>query len=251
VEADELASGEQAKTEQAKTEQAQNELVLVPLEQEDAPQPPAAQDRNSRLAVFQLFFLELALPLGLFYGLIAAGVNQWAALVASSVILLAVMVIGVIRERKIELLSLFTLSMIAAGTIVSLLTGNPRLLLARESYITGVLGVWMIGTLYARRPFIFETTTRLMPLAGARAWERAWQNEPKFRGVMRAMTVAWGASFIIDAGCRIVMAYTLPVDIVPLLSIGQLVLMLIIVVQGSKWYGARHLSHLLDEMSSK
>jgi hypothetical protein len=88
-------------------------------------------------------------------------------------------------------------------------------------------------------------------LAAAQAWEGAWQNEQKFRKVMRAMTVAWGVSFIIDAACRVIMAYTLPVDIVPLLSIGQLVLMLIVVVQGSKAYGRWHLSHPVDEMSGK
>jgi hypothetical protein len=88
-----------------------------------------------------------------------------------------------------------------------------------------------------------------MPLAAAEAWERAWQSEQKFRKVMRFMTVAWGVSFIVDAACRVITAYTLPVDIVPLLSIAQLVLMLIVVVQGSKSYGQRHLSYLLAEMS--
>ena len=225
--------------------------LKLPERLESAEQTPAAKDRDPRLALLQMFVLDLALPLGVFYGLVFAGVHQWVALISGSLVLAVVMIAEVLVQRKLELLPLFTLSMIACGTIVSLLTGNARLLLARESYITGVLGLWMIGTLYARRPFIFETTTRLMPLAAAQAWERAWQNEPKFRKIMRLMTVAWGVSFIVDAACRIIMAYTLPVDIVPLLSIAQLVLMLIAVVQGSKAYGRRQLSHLLDEMSGK
>lgn len=243
--ADELTSQQRLENERVQLERGLGEPGAPATER------PGTKDRDPRLALIQVFVLEIGLPLGLFYGLIFAGVNQWVALVSSSVIVVAVMLVQFIVQRKLELLSLFTLSLMVCGAIVSLLTGNPRILLARESYFTVVLGIWMIATLRARRPFIFETTTRLMPLAGAQAWERAWQNEPKFRQVMRAMTVAWGASFIIDAACRVIMAYTLPVDIVPLLSIGQLVLMLIVVVQGSKWYGRRHLSHLLNEMSGK
>lgn len=55
------------------------------------------------------------------------------------------------------------------------------------------------------------------------------------------MTLAFGVAFLIDAAARIAMAYLLPLDLVPLLGAGLLVVLLICVVQTGKAYGQRHL----------
>jgi hypothetical protein len=122
-----------------------------------------------------------------------------------------------------------------------MLTADPRLLLARESYPTGVVGFWTVGTLLARRPLLFGVTTRFMSEDSARAWEHDWAHSPRSRRTLRVMTAAWGVAFLLDAAARVVMAYTLPVDLVPLLSTALLVVMLIVVVQASRAYGRRHL----------
>jgi hypothetical protein len=57
---------------------------------------------------------------------------------------------------------------------------------------------------------------------------------------MRAMNAAFGAAFLIDAAARIVMAYTLPVDTVSILSVLLLVVLLAAVVQIGKAYDRRH-----------
>jgi hypothetical protein len=57
------------------------------------------------------------------------------------------------------------------------------------------------------------------------------------------MTAAWGVAFLLDAAARVVMASTLPVDLVPLLSTALLVVLLVVIVQASKAYGRRHLRH--------
>jgi hypothetical protein len=62
------------------------------------------------------------------------------------------------------------------------------------------------------------------------------------RRTLRVMTAAWGLAFLVDAAARVVMAYTIPVDLVPLLSTALLALMLVAVVQGGKAYGRRHLT---------
>ena len=49
---------------------------------------------------------DLVAPLGLFYGLRVFGVNQWLALVLSAVFPLMTTVIKVMRERKVDGLSL-------------------------------------------------------------------------------------------------------------------------------------------------
>jgi hypothetical protein len=122
-----------------------------------------------------------------------------------------------------------------------MLTADPRLLLARESYLTGLVGLWTLGTLLARRPLLFEVTTRFMSEDSSRAWEHDWAHSPRFRRTLRVMTAAWGVAFVLDAAARVVMAYTLPVDLVPLLSTVLLVGLLVAIVQATKAWARRHL----------
>lgn len=191
-------------------------------------------------------FLDVGAPLALFYGLRLLGMDQWLALVLSSVLPIVRLGYKIVTERRVERLTLFTLSIITGATTVALLTGDPRLLLARESYFTALIGLWIVGTLLARRPFLFEVTVPLLPERTARSWRDDWDNSPEFRRAMRVMTAAWGTAFVVDAVARVVMAYTLPIDSVPLLSVLLLVVMLIAVVQLSKAYGSRLMARRQD-----
>jgi hypothetical protein len=73
----------------------------------------------------------------------------------------------------VDRLSQFTLSLITIGTVIGLVTADPRLLVARESYLTAVVGLWILGSLLARTSLIFEATIRLMPPAEGDDWRRA------------------------------------------------------------------------------
>lgn len=206
----------------------------------DQPSTTAGDGRRASVA---LLAVDVALPLALFYGLRLAGVGQWLALVLGASVPLIRLAVTIATQRRVDRLSLFTLSLIGVGTAIGLVTADPRLLLARESYLTAVVGLWILGSLLGRTPVIFEATLRLMPAAQAEQWRHDWTINPTFRRIMRGLTAAWGMAFLLDAIARVVMAYTLPVDVVPLASTGLLVVLLIIVVQGSKAYGRRHLGH--------
>lgn len=198
-----------------------------------------APDRGGRAAVIWMVLLDVAIPLACFYGLRAAGANQWLALVVSGALPGVRLLYQLIRRRRAEILALFSLSIVLVGTTIAFLTPDPRILLARESYITVLIGLWILATLLGRRPFIFTATMRLMPESDAEQWRRNWQDSALFRRAMRVITALWGVSFIIDASARVVMAYTLPVDVVPVLSIVLILLMLTLVVLTSKAYARR------------
>lgn len=201
--------------------------------------PPPLPSRNRPRAQLAIIVLDTAAPLALFYGLRWAGVNQWLALILSGIVPVVTLSYRLITERRLSLLAIFTLTVLAAGTAVGLVTGDPRLLLARESYLTGLVGLWIILTLWFARPFLLSATLPLLSEETARTWEHDWESDPTFRRVMRIMTITWGAAFLLDAASRIVMAYTMPVDLVPLLSVLLLVVMLVVIVQTGKAYGRR------------
>lgn len=193
-----------------------------------------------RAAFALMIARDVALPLGLFYGLRAFGASQWLALVAGAAVPLAAAVIIAIRQRRVEKAGLFTLTLLGVGTLAGLFTADPRLLVARESYLTAVVGGWILVTVVTARPLLYTATVKFMPAETAESWERAWDTDPTFRRTLKAMTIAWGMAFLLDAAARVVMAYTLPLDLVPVLSVVLLVVMLAAVVEGGKAYGRRH-----------
>ena len=198
--------------------------------------PLTQSSRRNPRAQFVMIFLDTALPLALFYGLQWAGVNQWLALILSGVVPVVTLSCRLLLGRRVSLLTIFTLTILVAATAIGFVAGDPRLLLARESYLAGLVGLWIILTLRFSRPFLLSATPPLLPEHTAQAWERDWESNATFRRVMRVMTATWGAAFVIDSMARIVMAYTLPIDLVPVLSVLLLVMMLAAIVQTSKSY---------------
>lgn len=198
--------------------------------------------RDPRIGVITSFLADMVLPLALYYGLRAFGVNQWLALVLGGVLPVVRLGYTLVTQRRLETMSACTLTVVVCGTAIAMLTGDVRLLLARESYLTGLLGIWILGTLFfAARPFVFTVTIKMLPPRTSADWLRDWHRSPEFRRVMRLMTIFWGSSFLLDAVARVVMAYTLPVDVVPIASAVLLAVLLSTIVQWSKAYGKRRL----------
>ncbi|QIS09936.1 VC0807 family protein [Nocardia arthritidis] len=166
--------------------------------------------------------VELVLPIGGYYGLRAAGVNPWLALIAPGLLVGLFIAYRAIRERRVDMMALFALAMIAVGAVTSLLTGDPRTLFLRDSLIFGAIGLWMLGTLLTEHPSMRSAARAIVTAKigeeGYRQWDARWDNDSRFRSQLRLLTLVWGLGFTLDALVRAVLAYTLPVDAVPLVS---------------------------------
>jgi hypothetical protein len=71
---------------------------------------------------------------------------------------------------------------------------------------------------------------------GAREWEGRWHTDARFRHHIRVITAVWGVGFTLDAVVRIVLASTLPVDSVPLVSTVQWLVVLGGLIAFHTWY---------------
>lgn len=200
--------------------------------------PPEKRKR----AVAGMIGIDLVLPFAIYYGLRLAGADPWLALMLGAVGPLVRIAVTTVRTRRIDRLGVFTLSVLAIGTAVGMFSADPRLLLARESWLTALIGFWILISLAGRRPILFEATIAVMPADAATQWEHDWGTNPFFRKIFRTMTLAWGIAFILDAVARVIMAYTLPIDVVPIASIGLLLVMLFAIVYGTKFYAGRKLA---------
>lgn len=192
-------------------------------------QPRTAVDptRQHKRAAVQRHVLrqvatELVVPLGGYYALRAAGLNPWLALVVPALLVAALLGYYAVRQRRLELVALFTLAVMVAGTVMTLVTGDPRTLMVRDSWITGLFGVWILATLHTRQPFVRMTSRAIVTAKvgeqGYRQWDARWDTDPEFRRHLRLLSAVWGTAFALDVPVRVLLAYTLPIDSIPLAS---------------------------------
>lgn len=163
------------------------------------------------------FLIDVGAPLAAYYGLRAAGVGVYVALLASTLLSAVTSVAPLLRGRKRDALATYMTCMMLLSVVVSFVAGSPRFLLAKEAWLTGAAGVWFLASLWARRPLAYLYTRPLLEgrLGWPGRWEELWDRFPRFRRMWRVSSVLWGIGTLADAAARVVMAYSLPVDAVP------------------------------------
>jgi hypothetical protein len=168
---------------------------------------------------------DLLLPMLAYYGLRAAGVGQWWAMMAGVLVVLPRVAHQLLKRRRFDVMAAFTLSVIAFSLVIGLLTDDPRALAVREGWVgslLGLFGAWMLVSVGIGRPALMvlgrgiaETKTGE---AGAAAWAARWDRDRRFRRGIRVLTAVWGVLLLAAAVANLVLVYTLPVDLIALVS---------------------------------
>jgi intracellular septation protein A len=130
-------------------------------------------------------------------------------------------------EFGVVVLAFFVLSMIAA-----LGFNSARLLLIKDSVLTGAWGIMLLGSLAFAKPLMFYFGRKFATdgtAAGVARWNGLWQYEG-FRKGQRFLTVVWGVVFCAEAVLRVVLSYNVSTGVMvavnavlPLVVIGGLV----------------------------
>ena len=139
----------------------------------------------------------------------SAGLSAVSALVLSGTFPALGIVTGVIRHRRVDTVGVVVLAGIVVGTVLGLLSGNARLVLAEGSVPTAVFGLLCLGSLRARRPLIYRFAVEFIgpDTPKGRDFESLWRY-PGFRHVFRLYTVVWGVVYLAEAAARIVLIET-------------------------------------------
>jgi len=155
---------------------------------------------------------NLVLPLATYSVLTGRGVGEVPALLASSVWPVLETVVLLAVRRTWDEFSMFTLVVLLLGVVSALGFNSPRLILVKESAITGLFGLVLLGSLLAPRPLMFyfgrKFATNGTPESIA-WWNGMWQY-PGFRHSQRLITVVWGITMLTEALVRIALTYVLP-----------------------------------------
>ncbi|GAA5201058.1 hypothetical protein GCM10023322_80310 [Rugosimonospora acidiphila] len=183
------------------------------------------EPRSSRLALLASAAFDLVVPLAAYYLLRQHGASPLTAGVISGIVPALRTVYVFLRYRKTDALGLFMVSMMVVGTVISVISGNARFFFAKDGWITGMFGGWMLITLFFRQPFFLHAGMSIARTKkgerGASEWETRWKNEPQMRHGLRLLTVVFGVALVLDAVIRVTLAYTLPIDQINLVTTVQ------------------------------
>ncbi|HEY9335593.1 MAG TPA: VC0807 family protein [Kribbella sp.] len=161
-----------------------------------------------------LLVVDIALPLALFYGLKALGASDLTALVVGVVPGLISSAVSLARTRRTDLLGMAVVISMVASTVVAVMGGDARLLLVRNAWISLPFAGITLWSLRHPQPMTYVVTRALFARRAA-VMDRLWETNARFRDAWKWITVWWGIATIIDGIVRVVVAYTMPISVVP------------------------------------
>jgi hypothetical protein len=164
---------------------------------------------------------NVILPYFIYQFLTARGVSTIDALIATGVVPLATSGYEFLRNRRIDALGVMTLAFVVVGIVTSLISGDPIFYLIKESFLTGLWGLIMLGSLLMKRPLTFYFGRQFMGGGDperAAFFDRLWEEKPAFRAFQRKITTLWGVVLVGEALLRIVLVYLLPIGVFLIIS---------------------------------
>ncbi|ANP48695.1 hypothetical protein J2Z21_007160 [Streptomyces griseochromogenes] len=178
------------------------------------------QQQPSVLDNFKPLILDVAVPLGSYYLFkYGFGMSTFAALAWSSVVPALRTVWGLVKERRTNALAGLILIVNIVSLLLSFVSGDPRLMLAKDSGISSTVAIGILVSVVLGKPMM---TAGMKPflLKGDAEKETAWERlmsgaaagSAAFVRKERAFSVVWGVALLAECIARIVGAYTIPVD---------------------------------------
>ena len=156
----------------------------------------------------------------LVYSTLRPHVSELHAVMAAALVPLIDGIVAIVRHRRINVVgALVVLSLLASGGLV-MLGGTPRLLLARESVLSGGMGLLLLASLLWRQPLVYHLGQHFFAgnAPGRRREFRQKASVPWFRSFLRLLTLVWGLSTVAQSALGTYLALHLPIAMVLIVS---------------------------------
>lgn len=167
--------------------------------------------RGAMQGMLPAIVINGVLPFVLYQFLTGRGVATVPALCAGAIFPVASIGVEWVRTRRLAFISTVSFAFIAISVATSLISGDARFTLLKESAFTGLTGLLFLGSLFTKRPIMFvagrQFTTQGDPERMAE-WDSYWQFAG-FRRTMRIMTAVWGVTYLIEALIRVGLVFLL------------------------------------------
>ncbi|SJZ71801.1 VC0807 family protein [Consotaella salsifontis] len=182
--------------------------------------------------------VSVLLPYGTYLLLTRFGLSSVAALSAGALFPAASVLLDFVRSRRVQALGLIVLSATIASVLGALMFDEEILMLAKGSMITAVVGMVFAASLMAERPLVFHFVAGSDSEARQEA-EHLWQTAPRYRQVLRTITLAWAVALFVEAGVRLVLIPLLPIAVFLPISESMWIIFFAVMTAWSWRYGRR------------
>ena len=157
------------------------------------------------------------------YNLLLDHFSSFVSLLLATMVPLLDNLYHIVKHRKADAFGLFMLTAFVLSLLAFLLGGNEKLILMRESLVTGLLGLIFIGSLFYSKPLIYHFAIRfssndesVQKGKFANNWEYSY-----FRFVIRLMTAVWGIALLAEAVIKTILVYELSIS--AFLAVSQII----------------------------
>ncbi|WP_066256483.1 VC0807 family protein [Neobacillus drentensis] len=181
---------------------------------------------KAKKKVIQTIVLSLvingAIPV-VVYNFLVDHYSSFVSLLIATLIPLGDNLFHVVKYRKADAFGLFMLTGFVLSLLAFVLGGNERLILLRESMVTGLLGLIFIASLFFAKPLIYHFAIRFSSNDETEKkgqFEKNWE-VPYFRFVLRIMTAIWGIALLGEAIVKVILVYELSISV--FLAVSQLI----------------------------
>ncbi|MFD9436685.1 VC0807 family protein [Streptomyces sp. NPDC060002] len=177
-------------------------------------------NQHKKQNAFAPLIVDVAVPLGSYYLFKEAfGMSTFAALAWSSLVPAVRTMGSVVSRRAVNGLAGLILVVNIVGLVLSLVSGDPRLMLAKDSGVSSTIGIGILVSVALGRPMMTAAVKPFLVKGDAvreAAWERlesgASVASTDFQKRERAFSIVWGVVLLVECVVRVVGAYTVPVD---------------------------------------
>jgi hypothetical protein len=159
--------------------------------------------------------------------------------------------VTVLRHRRLSVFSMLVIVSFVLGSMLAVLSGSPRTLLARESLLSGAFGVLMLLSLLAPQPLVYYIAGHFIAghdAARLRDYRRKGRN-PWIRRFFRLLTAVWGTVTLGDALFNAYLAFNVSIPMYLLVApiARYSVMALALAWTLTRAHRGRYLSHLLPQ----
>jgi hypothetical protein len=175
--------------------------------------PPPARIRPA--AVARLLLGDLIAPAAIYYAALALGAPVVLALILGGLACLPRQAAELARRGRLDGLGTAVLVAFALSGLLSLLSGDARILIAKDAVWPLAAGVAAAGsclrgkpvTFFLLRPMLTQGRPENRPF-----WDQVWARGSAFRHCLRALAIGWSVILLAAGAVELLLAASLPVS---------------------------------------
>ena len=163
---------------------------------------------------------NVIVPLVIYYLLRYFGSGALESLLLGALPLIGYQVFLFQKNGRIDILGKIALAILGVSILTAIITGSARFMLAKAGFFTAMIGCYFLLSLRFKKPLAFTLASYFFHKMNITEvhLDYLYDRNPDFRKVWRTSTLIWGIGILLNALIIFLMAYFLPVDIVPALS---------------------------------